>query len=137
MFHILKFFHFYQFPPPSKFLVFEAFPKCQFQVLISKDVKFTKCWFQEFIHENVVFRIFQNVGFKFFMFFKFFKFSCFSRFLMFFTFSKILVPVFPKCWFHVLISKDVKTTKCWFQWFFKFFMFFTFFMVFQNVYFKC
>ena len=44
----------------------------------------------------------------------------FSRFLMFFTFSKILVPVFPKCWFHVLISKDVKTTKCWFQCFFKF-----------------
>ena len=67
--------------------------------------------------------------FKFVMFFKVFQnvgssYSCFLRFLMLFTFSKILVPVFSKCWFHVLISKVVKTTKCWFQ---GLFMFFTFF----------
>ena len=112
--------------------------------MFSKDVKFTKCWFQGFIHKNVVFHIFQNVGFKFFMFFKgfqkcfslffkgfqnvsfrlfmFFDFSCFSSFYkmcvssFFSSFSGFhIFHVFPKCWFQELISKGVKFTKCWFQ----------------------
>ena len=42
VFHVFHIFH-----------GFHGFPKCWFQVLISKDVKFTKCSFQGIIHQNV------------------------------------------------------------------------------------
>ena len=76
-------------------------------MLISKDVKFTKCWFQGFIHQNVVFT-------KCFIFSKFFK---FSKMLVssFSWFSKMLIlsVVFERCKIHKMFLSRDYSSKCW------------------------